>query len=119
MQRAEKILRAYYEAMESQPFGFAHMICALDLSLNKPKEIVIVGRREDAGTVELLNEIHGQYLPDNFLQLVAPEQPIEQISPLLQGKIQVGGKPTVYLCQNFTCSPPITTRDELRAALES
>ena len=118
-QRAEKILRAYYDAMESQPFGFAHMICAVDLYLNKPKEIVMVGRREDAGTLELLNEIHGHYLPDKFLQVVAPDEPIEQISPLLQGKTQVGGKPTAYVCQNFTCSPPITIRDELRAALES
>ena len=118
-QRAEKILRAYYDAMESQPFGFAHMICALDLYLNKPKEIVIVGRREDAGTLELLTEIHGHYLPDKLLVLVAPDEPLGQISPLLQGKIQVGGTPTVYICQNFTCSPPIMSCDELRSALES
>ena len=41
--RAETILRSYYDAMESQPFGFAHMLCALDLYLNPAKEIVVVG----------------------------------------------------------------------------
>ena len=26
--RAEKVLRSYYDVMENQPFGFAHMLCA-------------------------------------------------------------------------------------------
>ena len=119
LQRAEKLLRCFYDAMENQPFGFAHMLCALDLYLNKAKEIVVVGKRGDSETTELLNEIHGHYLPDKLLQLVAPDESLEQISPLLQGKKPVGGKPTVYICQNFTCSDPITTREKLRAALES
>jgi uncharacterized protein YyaL (SSP411 family) len=95
------------------------MLCALDLNLNKSKEIVVVGKRGDGETIELLNEIHGHYLPDKLLQLVAPDESLEQISPLLEGKKQVGGKPTVYICENFTCSAPITTHDELRAELQS
>src|SRR6266705_887454 len=31
LKRAEKVLHSYYDAMESQPFGFAHILCALDL----------------------------------------------------------------------------------------
>ena len=49
-QRAEKVLRTYYEAMESQPFGFAHLLCALDFYLQKPKEIVVVGERDAPDT---------------------------------------------------------------------
>jgi len=119
LKRAEKVLRSYYDVMENQPFGFAHMLCALDLYLNNSKEIVVVGKRGDGETTELLNEIHGHYLPDKLLQLVAPDESLEQISPLLEGKKQVGGKPTVYICENFTCSAPITTREELCAELES
>jgi uncharacterized protein YyaL (SSP411 family) len=119
LKRAEKVLRSYYDVMENQPFGFAHMLCALDLYLNNSKEIVVVGKRGDGETTELLNEIHGHYLPDKLLQFVAPDESLEQISPLLEGKKQVGGKPTVYICENFTCSAPITTREELCAELES
>jgi uncharacterized protein YyaL (SSP411 family) len=119
LKRAEKILRSYYDAMESQPFGFAHMLCALDLYLNKPKEIVVVGKREELATKHLIEQIHSFYLPNKTLQLVGPDEPLENISPLLQGKTQVDGKATVYVCQNFTCSAPVTDWQALKPLLEA
>ena len=105
--------------MLSQPFGFAHMLCALDLYLRKPKEIVVIGKRKDANIAEIINRIHSIYLPNKTLQLAGPDESLEKISPLLQGKTQLDGKPTVYVCQNFTCSAPVTTWDELKPLLES
>jgi uncharacterized protein YyaL (SSP411 family) len=117
LQRAETVLRAYYDAMESQPFGFAHMLCALDFYLQKPYEIVVVGKRDDPQTQALLAKIHSRYLPNITLQLASPQEPLEKISPLLAGKTQVGGKPTVYVCRNFTCSAPVTAWEELEPLL--
>ena len=119
LKRAEEILRSYYDAMEGQPFGFAHLLCALDLYLNKPKEIVVVGKRETSAIAELVREINSLYLPNKTLQLVGPNEPLERISPLLQGKNPVDGKPTVYVCQNFTCSAPVTSWQELKPLLEN
>jgi uncharacterized protein YyaL (SSP411 family) len=118
-ERGETVLRLYYEAMESQPFGFAHLLCALDFSLAKPKEVVIVGRREDPATRELLQKIHSLYLPNLTLQLAAPGQALEAISPLLVGKTQLQGRPTVYVCHDHTCSAPVTDWSELQPLLES
>jgi uncharacterized protein YyaL (SSP411 family) len=117
LRRAEKILRLYYDAMEEQPFGFVHMLSALDFYLEKPKEIVLVGRKKDEATQDLLKKIHSLYLPDMTLQLVASDEPLKAISPLLEGKTQLGGKPTVYVCHNFTCSPPVTEWEDLRELL--
>jgi len=117
--RAEKVLRAYYDAMESQPFGFAHLLCALDFYLAKPKEIFVVGDRQIAATREILAGIHSRYLPNMTLQLADPEEPLEKLSPLLSGKSQLDGEPTVYVCQNYTCSAPVTSWSELQRLLES
>ncbi len=116
--RAEAVLRSYYDAMESQPFGFAHLLCALDFYLSKPKEIVVVGERSDLQTKELLNQLHGLYLPNSVLQLAAPGEALEKISPLLADKTQIDGKPTAYVCENFTCSAPVTSWKELQPLLE-
>ncbi|HYJ13854.1 MAG TPA: thioredoxin domain-containing protein [Candidatus Limnocylindria bacterium] len=116
---AEKVLRSYYDAMESQPFGFAHLLCALDFYLEKPKEVVIVGEREDRRVEELLTKIHSMYQPNMTLQLARPDESLEKLSPLLQGKSQVGGNPTAYVCHNSTCSAPVTTWDGLKPLLES
>jgi uncharacterized protein YyaL (SSP411 family) len=116
---AEKTLRVYYEAMEQQPFGFAHMLSAVDFYLEKPKEIVVVGDRQDARMQELLRQIRLLYVPNRTLQILAPGESLKQVSPLLEGKGQLDGKPTVYVCQDFTCSLPMTEWHALRQALES
>jgi uncharacterized protein YyaL (SSP411 family) len=119
LKRAEQILRSNYHAMENQPFGLAHMLAALDFYLDKPREIVLVGDREDPQTVELLENIHSVYLPNMTLQLVSPDDSLEHISPLLAGKTAISGKPTVYVCHNFTCSRPAVEWDELKQLLDA
>jgi uncharacterized protein YyaL (SSP411 family) len=53
------------------------------------------------------------------LQLVDPNQSLEKISPLLQGKSQIDGKSTAYVCYDFTCSAPVTSWTELKPLLVS
>ncbi len=118
LRRAEKVLRLHYEAMEKQPFGFTHMLMALDFYLEKPREIVVVGKGTDPAVQELLKNVHSLYLPNVTLQVIEPGEPLGEVSPLLQGKSQIDGKPTVFVCHNFTCSPPVTDWEELRPLLE-
>jgi uncharacterized protein YyaL (SSP411 family) len=117
LKSAESVLRAHHNAMESQPFGFAHLLCALDYYLEKPKEIVLVGDREDPNTAELVTQIHSLYLPNRTLQVIGPEKSLEAVSPLLKGKTQIKGRPTVYVCHNYTCSAPVTDWQELNSLL--
>ena len=39
--------------------------------------------------------------------------------PLLKGKTAIGGNPTAYVCQNYTCKRPVQTSEELKALLWS
>jgi uncharacterized protein len=117
LSKAETVLRSYSNAMESQPFGFAHMLCALDFYLRKPKEVVLVGNPEESKTAELLAAINSIYTPNMTLQLVVPEQPLEAISPLLAGKTQIAGRGTAYVCHDHTCSAPVTDTAELKSLL--
>lgn len=117
--KAETVLRSYSHAMESQPFGFAHMLCALDFHLGKPKDIVLVGKPDDSRTTELLALINSLYLPNMTLQLVSPDERLDEISPLLAGKTQINGIATAYICHNYTCSAPLTAPEELRSLLVS
>jgi uncharacterized protein len=116
---SETVLRSYYDAMESQPFGFAHLLCALDAYLAETTEIMIVGDPADAGVHKFMAEINSLYLPNKVVQLAAPDVALSSISPLLQGKTQIDRKATAYVCQNFTCSAPVTSEKELRTLLGS
>ncbi len=118
LKKAEKTLRIYHDALDEQPFGFAHMLSALDFYLEKPKEIVLVGRKNDPGMIVLLKAIDSLYLPNKTLKMLAPDEPPEKIPPLLQGKGQIGGKVTAYVCHQFTCSPPVTDAEKLEELLK-
>jgi uncharacterized protein YyaL (SSP411 family) len=119
LKKAEKVLRLYYDKMENQPFGLTAMLCALDFYLEGPKEVVFVGQREDEAMQDLLGKFQSFYHPNTTLQVVEPGEPLGKISPLLEGKSQIEGKPTVYVCQNFTCSAPVTGWEDLKRLMES
>ncbi len=117
LKKAEQTLRLYYDAMERQPFGFAHMLAALDFYLEKPKEIVLIADPSEQATQDLLGKISRLYLPSQTLQVFAPGTPLKEAMPLLEGKGQINGKPTVYVCHNFTCSRPVIEWDDLEKLL--
>ncbi len=116
--RAEKVLRSYYDAMESQPFGFAHLLCSLDFYMENPKEIVIVGHLFEPGVKALLAQVNLIYLPNKVLQFAAPDTALGDLLSLLEGKTPIDGKPTAYVCHNFTCSAPVTDPSELKSLLQ-
>lgn len=117
LRKAEQVLRLSYEAMQNQPFGVAHMLCALDFYLEKPKEIVLVGLQNDPALREFLDHVSSLYLPNATLQLIGPDEPLETVKPQLQGKTQIENKPTVYVCHDYTCSAPVTNWQELKPLL--
>jgi uncharacterized protein YyaL (SSP411 family) len=118
LKKAEIILRSYRNAMAAQPFGLAHMLAAADFYIEKPKEIVIVGEPDDADTRQMLHGVHSTYLPNSTLQVVRPGAPLAEIAPVLEGKTQINGTATAYVCHNFTCSAPVTTWKDLQTLLE-
>jgi uncharacterized protein YyaL (SSP411 family) len=112
---AERALRAFSAAMAANPFGYANMIAAADFYLRKPREIVVVGTPADARTAELMARINRAYVANKTVVLSDPAD--AERMPLADGKTQIDGKPTAYVCHRYTCSPPVTSWAELEPLL--
>jgi hypothetical protein len=95
------------------------MLAALDFYLEKPKEIVVVGDTGDPRFKEIVEKLRSSYLPNKTVQLAEPGKPLHELLPMLQGKGQIDGKPTVYVCHNFTCSQPVTEWEQVEGLLKS
>ena len=119
--KGERVLNLFRDFMEGAPGGFSHMLCALDLYIQRPKEIAIVGGRDQEDTKELLSSVHGRLLPNKVICLRDPtdSQEVTKVIPLLEGKTQKDGRATAYVCKNFTCSAPVTEAGELETLLEA
>ena len=109
------MLRLYAAPMREQPFGFANMLCAVDFYTQKPREIVVVGSPHRHAP-RCWSASARTYLPNRTLTVVDPAQG-EPLPSLLQGKGQLDGKPTVYVCHNMTCSAPVTEWADLEPLL--
>src|SRR5439155_58869 len=70
--RAEEILRLYHDEAAENPFGHATYLEALELYLDGPLEVVVVGRRGAADTDELWGEVARAYLPHRVLVATEP-----------------------------------------------
>jgi uncharacterized protein len=114
LERAEQLLHLFYGRMHEQPFGLAHMIGALDFYLRKPKEVVVVGPATPERR-DMVQRIARRYLPNRVLRVADPAA--GALPPILQGKGQVDGKLTVYVCEGMTCSLPATTWEQLEKLL--
>ena len=116
--RATTVLRLTADMMRRYGSGFGRMLSALDFHLSQPKELAIIGMPEAAGTQALVREIWRQYLPNKVVAQGVPENEFASASiALLRDRPQTHGKPTVYVCENYTCGQPATNPQELAAQL--
>jgi uncharacterized protein len=123
-QRAEKIINHYLPFFTKMPDQFANLIAAADFAEAKSIEIVLVGKKNDKQALEILLEIHRHYLPNKVVIYKDPflDEKSEGYSKelvLLQERVILQDKPTVYICENYTCDAPLTDTEALRSRLSS
>jgi uncharacterized protein YyaL (SSP411 family) len=112
-------LRLLLAPISRYPSAFGRALCALDLYLSSPKEIVIVGDPENPATRDLARVVWQSYLPNRVIARSSlMSQDLPALIPLLQGR-QTVSRPTAYVCQNYTCESPVTDPLDLEAQLKT
>jgi len=109
--RAHEMLGRYSAAAAGNPFGFAHLLAALEFAGSGALEIVLAGDRGDPAWHALVEVIHRGYLGAHVLACADDV-------PLGVGRAPVDGHSAVFLCRNQTCEAPLTSVVSLRQRLE-
>ena len=99
------------------PGGAGHWLCALDFYLSEAREIAIVGEADDDGTRMLVREVYRSYVPNRVVVGASGGDGAVDGLPLLEGRDQVGGLPTAYVCRNYVCNLPTNDTAVLAAQL--
>jgi uncharacterized protein YyaL (SSP411 family) len=107
--RAVEIFRLARSLLERAPTAAGHLLCALDLHFSTPREVAVVG-----ASPELRRAALEGFQPNTVYAFA--DEPVDSV-PLLAGKDLVGGKAAAYVCERFACQAPVTSADDLRAAL--
>jgi uncharacterized protein len=109
--RAVGVFRLARPLLERAPTALGHLLCALQLHFSPPREVAVVGVSE-----ELRKAALDGFQPNTVFAFAG--EPTDAV-PLLAAKGLVGGRPAAYVCERFACQTPVTSPDELRAALSS
>lgn len=119
--RAKKSIESFGRTLAGYPPAMPLMLSAMDMQLDKPKQVVVAGGRDDEDTRMLLREVHSRYLPNTIIVLAdggENQSFLKEHLPFLATTEKIQDKATAYVCENFTCRLPVNTREELAALLD-
>jgi uncharacterized protein len=114
------VLRLLFPLAARHPGAFGHLLGAADFYLAPVKEVAIVGPPAEAAP--LLRVVRDAYRPHVVLAAgegaptASAGEPLVDV-PLLEGRGPVDGHAAAYVCERFVCQAPVTSPEELAAAL--
>ena len=97
------------------------MLAALSAWHNGVQQLVLVGARDDEAMGKLSRVVAQRYLPFALTVPVEPgasQERLARVVPLIGAMSLRDGKPTAYVCRDFTCQAPAGNPDELAAQLQ-
>ncbi len=106
---AERTLQAFGPRLRTAPVSVPQMLVAFQFSRSKPKQVIISGERNAAGTREMIRLLHQQFAPNRVALLVdSPEtkSKLGEWLPMVRDMHATNGQATAYVCENFTCQLP-------------
>jgi uncharacterized protein len=139
--RATLCLRTLTPFIDQAPTAFGRLLSALEFYLARSQELAIImpasssspspqslaasspSPRKERGlggeeALALLDSLRLLYTP-NLLLAAAPEGIGGDVTPLLQDRHLIDGRPTAYVCERFLCQAPTTDPQELLSQVKS
>ncbi|MEO8603479.1 MAG: thioredoxin domain-containing protein [bacterium] len=106
--RAAALLQSYAAALRQEPTALPAMLAALDWSLDRAKQIVIVTPHDRAEAEPFLALLRRTWLPNSVLIVTseAGRETLAGLTPLAADKTAAGGRPTAYVCERNVCALP-------------
>jgi uncharacterized protein YyaL (SSP411 family) len=120
VERARKTIDAFATTLSHFPSAMPLMLVALDYSLTKPRQIVIVGPKDAPETKALLTEVNRNFLPKTVLFLAdggGGQKYLGEQNEAIRVMSPIDGKPAAYVCENFSCKAPVTDPKQLAELL--
>jgi uncharacterized protein YyaL (SSP411 family) len=118
---AERALAAFAPRLARVPVALPAMLTACEFYLAAPRQIVVVGPRDSAGTRALLRAFHSRFVANRIVLLVDTEETRHALAagiPAIEAMQLAGGLPSAYVCRNYACQLPVTEAAQLAELLQ-
>ncbi|KHD36794.1 thioredoxin [Clostridium acetobutylicum] len=116
--KCTEILQSFSEEIESYPMGYSFSLLSVLFLGKKSKEITLVSNSYDNTSKEFLEVMNDKYNPlSTFIYYIKGDKTLENVSNFVSDYQPLNDKPTVYICENFSCNAPVTNISDLKKLL--
>ena len=120
LELAEETINSFSSQLNSYPQALVLMLSVRRELLEKPRQVVIAGRRGAEDTGAMLAAVSGSYDPGRMLLLAdaaGNQQFLGEHLPFIRTVAMQDGQATAYVCKDFSCQLPVTSPEALRKEL--
>lgn len=103
---AARLNRTFAGDVKSSPSAYTFFLLGVDFIVGPSYNVIFVGEANAENTVNLLQSLRKNYLPNLVVKLNAPNK-------AGFGYEMINGKTTVYVCRNQICLPPTNEKTKM------
>ena len=111
-EKGRQTVQAFSGDLAQRPAAYTAMLSAMDFMETSPVEIVLSGPEEDPEYQKMLETLYRDFRPNQMVVVYRGEETAKWI-PWAEGRGPVANQPTVYVCKEGTCHPPVHTAHSL------
>ena len=118
--RGRRCVAAFRKQWMQTPPALPQMLSALELALDAPRHVILVGDARDGDFLALQAVLHEKIgFRRSVLAVTSDEDRawFASRAPWMAEMKALNGKATAYVCEEFTCQAPVTEAAELRRVL--
>ncbi len=117
--RAEKIFSYFKSELENRAISYSFLLSAYLFYKSEPKEIVIIGEKNDPRIEQTLQLLSQSYLPNSVVAFCEPLSLKENSKyiPILESRETK--EFAIYICKRGVCERPLYSLEEFQERLES
>ncbi|KAG1681219.1 SWI/SNF complex subunit SMARCC2 [Nymphon striatum] len=120
--KADDLIKLFSERLVKIPVSLPQMVCGVILSQSTPKQVIIIGDRNNKETKDMINCVHSSFSPNQITIFIDPndsENALRDRLDVIKSMISTSSSnvPTAYVCENFSCSLPVNCAEELAKSL--
>lgn len=119
-EQATKIITLFGSTLQNSPSAVPLLVMAADFLERGKQQIVLAGDKASPEFQELLRVVQSRLLPKAVILHADGAEAqawLGERNEAFVHMVSVGGKPTAYVCQNYACQAPVTTKEALEKLL--
>ncbi|MEW6378486.1 MAG: thioredoxin domain-containing protein [bacterium] len=121
-EKAAAVFKTFSQEISQAPDSYCQMLMAFDFAQGPPLEIVLAAHGDNRELAAMVNLVFQKFIPNRTIAFRPPSgRELEEtldIMPHLQNQPPLEGKTTAYVCEKYTCKPPVHSAAELGEMLK-